>query len=239
MALFSGQTVLVTGASGGVGGAIVRRLGEEGGTVCLSGRNRKRLEEIAAQLPENRGRCYPADLTVERQLQDAVSRILTENERLDAVIHCAAIIVMEPVATALVRDFKNQFQTNVLGPFRLTQLLLPALTSSQGQIVFINSSAGRDARAGVSQYAATKHALTAVADSLRDECNPSGVRVCSLFLGSTATPMQAAVRVRQKRAYDAALLSQPDDVAEMVAAVLALPRTSEVTDVVMRSAAKV
>lgn len=238
MALFSGQTVLVTGASGGVGKAIAPRLGEGGATVCLSGRNRKRLEETATQLPENRGGCYPADLSVESEVAEAVSRILAENQRLDAVIHCAAIIVMEPVATASVRDFENQFQTNVLGPFQLTQLLLPVLTSSQGQIVFINSSAGRDARPGVSQYAATKHALTAVADSLRDECNPSGVRVCSLFLGSTATPMQAAVRARQERAHDSVLLIQSDNVAEMVAAVLALPRTAGVTDVVMRPAGK-
>jgi NADP-dependent 3-hydroxy acid dehydrogenase YdfG len=239
MVLFSGQTVLVTGASGGVGEAIARRLGEAGATVCLSGRNRKRLEEIAAQLPENLGRCYPVDLTVETQLQEAVKEILAENQRLDALIHCAAIIVMEPVATAAARDFENQFQTNVLGPFRLTQLLLPALLSSRGQIVFINSGAGRHARAGVSQYAATKHALTAVADSLRDECNALGVRVCSLFLGSTATPMQAAVRAQQKCAYDPARLIQPEDVAEMVAAVLALPRTAEVTDVVIRPTNKV
>jgi NADP-dependent 3-hydroxy acid dehydrogenase YdfG len=65
----------------------------------------------------------------------------------------------------------------------------------------------------------------------------------ALFSGQTllvtATPMQAAVRVRQKRAYDSVRLIQPDDVAEMVAAVLALPRTAEVTDVVMRPAAKV
>jgi NADP-dependent 3-hydroxy acid dehydrogenase YdfG len=78
-----------------------------------------------------------------------------------------------------------------------------------------------------------------VADSLRDEYNPSGVRVCSLFLGSTATPMQAAVRAQQKCAYDPTRLIQPNDVAEMVATVLALPRTAEVTDLVMRPTAKV
>ena len=234
MGLLSDQTVLVTGASGGVGEAMVRRLGEQGATVCLTGRNQKRLEEIASDLPEGRSRCYPADLTVEGELQNAVQGVLKENQRLDAVIHCAAIIVLGAVATAAVQDFEKQFQTNVIAPFRLTQLLLPALVSSRGQVVFINSSAGRHASAGVSQYAATKHALKAVADSLRDECNAAGVRVCSLFLGSTATPMQAAVRAEQERPYEPERLIQPADVAEMVAAVLALPRTAEVTDLVMR-----
>lgn len=238
MALFSGQTILVTGASGGVGEAMVRRLAEEGSTVCLTGRNRERLEEIARQVPEGRGRFYPADLTVEAELARAAQNLFEENQRLDAVVHCAAMIILGTVATAATEDFEKQFQTNVLGPFRLTQLLLPALTSARGQVVFINSSAGRHASAGVGQYAATKHALRAVADSLRDECNAAGVRVCSLYLGSTATPMQAAIRAEQERTYEPERLIQPADVAEMVAAVLALPRTAEVTDLVMRSTEK-
>jgi NADP-dependent 3-hydroxy acid dehydrogenase YdfG len=238
MTLFSGQTILVTGASGGVGEAIARALGERGATVCLSGRNHERLKKVAAQLPEKRARCYPVDLTVEKELQDVVRTMVAENRRIDALIHCAAIIVMEPVATASAKDFERQFKTNVLGPFRLTQLLLSRLISSQGQVVFINSSAGLNARASISQYAATKHALKAVADSLRDECNTLGVRVCSLFLGDTATPMQAAIRVQQKRTYEPKRIIQPMDVAAIVIAVLALPRTAEVTDVMIRPMAK-
>ena len=238
MALFSGQTILVTGASGGVGEAIARALGEQGATVCLSGRNEKRLAEIAGQVPEKRGRCYPADLTMEKDLQSALTTILAEHQRLDALIHCAAINVTEAITTATTEDFDRQFKTNVLGPFQITQRLLPVLISSQGQVLFINSSAGLNARGGSSQYAATKHALKAVADSLRDECNAAGVRVCSLFLGATATPMQAAVRAQQNRSYDPRRLIQPPDVAAMVTAVLALPRTAEVTDIAMRPTAK-
>ncbi|MGH8093086.1 MAG: SDR family NAD(P)-dependent oxidoreductase [Chthoniobacterales bacterium] len=238
MARFSEQIFLVTGASGGVGGAIARALGQEGATVCLTGRSRKRLEELAAQLPGKQGQCYPADLMDESGLEAMAKEILAQNRQLHGVIHCAAIIAMQSFARASVADFERQFKTNVLGPFRLTQLLLPALGFSQGQVIFINSSAGREARAGVGQYAATKHALKAVADSLRDECNSSGVRVCTLFLGSTATPMQAGVRAWQRRSYEPEKLIQPDDVAGMVAAILALPRTAEVTDVIMRPTAK-
>jgi short-subunit dehydrogenase len=236
MALFSNQTIVITGASGGVGQAIAQALSEQGAIVCLSGRNRERLNEVAAR--SERARCYPADLTVEVELQAAVKAILAENQRIDALIHCAAIIMIESVATASGEDFERQFRTNVLAPFRLTQLLLPALTEARGQVVFINSSAGLNAGPTVSQYAGTKHALKAFADSLRGECNASGVRVCSLFLGDTATPMQAAVRRQQGRPYDPKRVIQPADVAAVTTAVLGLPRTAEITDVMIRPMAK-
>ncbi len=237
MARFSEKTILVTGASGGVGAAIAQNLGEEGATVCLSGRNSERLQEIAGQLSQP-GRCYPGDLTIDKEMDDVVRRMLAENPRLDGVIHGAAIIALAPVATGSTEDFENQFKTNVLAPYRLTQLLLPALTASRGQVIFLNSSAGLVARAEVSQYAATKHALKAVADSLREECNPAGVRVCSLFLGAIATSMQESVRAYQKRDYHPESLIQPRDVAGMVSVLLALPTTSEVTDVTMRPTAR-
>ena len=238
MALFSNQTIVITGASGGIGRAIALALAKQGATVCLSGRNQERLNEVAAQLPEKKAFCYPADLTVEEELQAAVKAILAENKRIDALIHCAAIIVIEPVVTALPEDFDRQYRTNVLAPFRLTQLLLPSLIEAQGQIVFLNSSAGLNAGPNVSQYAATKHALKAMADSLRGECNASGVRVCSLFLGDTATQMQANVRRQQGRPYDPKRVIQPEDVAAMAIAVLGLARTAEVTNVMIRPMAK-
>jgi NADP-dependent 3-hydroxy acid dehydrogenase YdfG len=238
MAIFTGQTILVTGASGGIGEAISRALGDQGATVCLAGRNRQRLRAIAGGMSAQRTQCYLADLTVEKEVHSIARKVLADHQRVDALVHCAAVIVMGAIATASVENFDRQFHANVLGPFRLTQLLLPALIASQGQVVFTNSSAGLTAHAGVSQYAATKHALKAVADSLREECNSAGVRVCSLFLGATATPMQAGVRAQQKRAYEPDKLIQSNDVARIVAAVLALPRTAEVTDVVMRPTAK-
>ena len=235
---FSNRVVLVTGASGGIGRAVALALAGQGATVCLSGRNRERLGEVASQIPERRARCYPADLTVEKELQFAVRAMLSENHRVDALIHCAAIIAIGSVAQASSTDFELQFRANVLAPFRLTQLLLPSLIQTQGQVIFFNSSAGLNARSNVSQDAATKHALRAVADGLREECNSSGVRVCSLFLGDTATEMQAAIRAQQGRVYEPELLIQPADVAAMVVAVLALPRTSEVTNVMIRPMAK-
>jgi len=97
---------------------------------------------------------------------------------------------------------------------------------------------GVHARANVGQYAATKHALKAMADSLRDEVNPAGVRVLSVFAGRTATPMQQTIYRLEKKAYDAQLLLQPEDIASVVIHTLTLPRTAEVTDIHIRPLVK-
>jgi len=116
----------------------------------------------------------------------------------------------------------------------LTQRLLPQLKAAQGQVVFVNSSAGLAARADVVQYAATKHALKAVADGVREQVNGDGVRVLSLYVGRTATRMQAELHAMEGRSYDPTALIQPEDVAALALVVLCLPRSVEVTDISLR-----
>jgi len=238
MPTFSGQTFLVTGASGGVGLQTVQLARLDGARVCLTGRNRERLARLAADLPNGSAHCYPADLALEEETRDLVRQVVDQNQHLHGVVHCAAIIRLGSIAEASLGDFDLQYRINTRAPFQLSQLLLPILTVNRGQVVFINSSAARTVPAAVTQYGATKSALRAVADGLRQECNRAGVRVCSLFLGSIATEMQAEVRAQQGREYHPEELIQPDDVAQIVNAILALPRTAEVTDVVMRPTIK-
>jgi NADP-dependent 3-hydroxy acid dehydrogenase YdfG len=113
--------------------------------------------------------------------------------------------------------------------------MLPMMKPHDGQIVFINSSVGLKAKAGVSQYAATKHALRAIADSLREEVNVNGIRVLSVFPGRTDTPMQKTVQRMEERSYQPERFMQPEDVAAVVINALVLPRSAEVTDIHIRS----
>jgi short-subunit dehydrogenase len=136
--------------------------------------------------------------------------------------------------SATADQLDRHYRTNLRAPYVLTQGLLPTLISRQGQVLFVNSSAGLAARANAGQYAASKHALKAVADSLREEVNPAGVRVLSLFLGRTASPMQAAVHAMEGRPYQPESLMQPEDVAALAVHALTLPRSIEVTEISMR-----
>jgi NAD(P)-dependent dehydrogenase (short-subunit alcohol dehydrogenase family) len=230
-----GRIAVVTGASSGIGRAIAVALLREGVHVCAVGRNPISLAETVAAA----GRCSQAtsfqiDLTVEEDLQPLL-RHLEEVGRLDTLIHCAGVIRQGLMERARIADLDLQYATNIRAPYFLTQAVLPLLTAARGQIVFINSSVGLTAkRPEVGQYAATKHALRAMADSLREELNPKGIRVLSMYLGRTATPMQKALCRQEGKVYEPEVLLQPEDVASVVVQVLMLSPTAEVTDISIR-----
>ncbi len=236
MTVFHNQVAVVTGASSGIGRAIAIGLATQGAKLCLLGRKLDQLLAIAKIAEETSPQvlCYQLDLTLDQDIQQIKARLEGDYGQVDLLIHSAGVITLGEVKTAPVEDFDWQYRTNVRAPYLLTQALLPELISSQGQIVFINSSAGLTAKAGVGQYAATKHALKAIADSLRSEVNTLGVRVLSVFPGNTASPMQAALCEIARKAYNPERLIQPEDVAAVAINALSLPRTAEVTDVHVR-----
>jgi NADP-dependent 3-hydroxy acid dehydrogenase YdfG len=234
---FAGQTAIVTGASSGIGRAIADELAARGASLCLLGRRPEALEEVAARLCENaRKWIYRVDLNAGEEIENFAAEFVREGGQADILVHSAGVIYLGNLERASIDDFDRQLNTNVRAPCRLTKALLPLLRSRCGQIVFINSNAGVSAVPGSGQYSATKHALKAVADSLRAEVSGQ-VRVLSLFAGTTATPMQASLHTLKGRAYVTEKLIQPGDVASLVVHALGLPRTIEVTEMFMRPAA--
>ena len=225
-----GAVVLVAGASGDIGRAIAFDLLGAGAEVFMLGRN---LDRLVRRVPpeEARGRCHlvVADLTDDDDLR-RIGGEMTARGRLDVLVLSSGIYERSQEANVFVR----QIAANVLGPYALLQQVLPLLIESSGQVIFVNSTQGLKAAAGVGQFAATQHAMKAVADSLRDEVNAKGVRVTSIFLGRTATERQRAIFAIEGRPYPPECLIQPADVGGLVLFLLGLPRTSEVTDILVR-----
>jgi|SRR6185437_6908298 len=236
MQLFQDRVAVITGAGSGVGRAIALTLANLGASVYLVGRRQPALDEVAREVHGSGGHaaCIVADLSDVAAIQQLASRVEIEAGQVDLLIHCAGVIAVGEVRSAAIDDLDLQYQTNVRAPYFLTQALLPMLIRQHGQIVFVNSSAGLSARAGLGQYAATKHALKAIADTVRCEVNEHGVRVLSVFLGRTATPMQRRVHELEGQPYHPGNLIQPEDVAATVGHVLSLPSTVEITDISLR-----
>jgi short-subunit dehydrogenase len=229
---------VITGASGGIGRALALRFAPSVQHLTLIGRDAARLAEVASQVA-SRGAEARA-LAASFESGEELARLALELERLPAVsalLHAAGEFVQEPAASLAGEDFERLLRVNLSAPYVLTRALLGPLQRGAGDVVFINSSAVGQRRAGLSAYGASKAGLVAVADSLRQECNPLGLRVLSVFLGATATRLQEQLHIGGDReAYEPAALLQPEDVAEIIHAALALPRGAEVTDLHLRPA---
>ena len=236
MSALAGRVAVVTGASRGIGEAIARALAGAGARLCLVGRDEDALRQVAQAAASGPAphRWDRADLADDADVERLAAKLQRELPAVDVLVHAAGLLHRAPIGEADPAQFDAQYRTNVRAPFVLTQRLLPQLKAARGQVVFVNSSAGLSARAGVGPYAATKHALKAVADALREEVNADGIRVLSLFVGRTATRMQAKLHALEGKPYDPGSLIQPADVAALALHALQLPRSVEVTDISLR-----
>lgn len=232
-----GKVALVTGATGGIGTAISVALAREGMRLFLTGRDAARLENLSHGTLQHAPtvEVHRADLEQDTEVQAMAAHAEELFGGVDVLVHAAGLFRGGALESAPVTDLDRQYRVNVRIPYLLTQALLPTLMARQGQVVFVNSSAGHHpGRAGFGAYSATKHALRALADSLREEVNRRGVRVLTVFPGRTATPMQAEVHRFEGKAYEPDRFLQPDDVAAAVVHALSLPRTAELTDLHIR-----
>lgn len=230
MKRFQNVRTLVTGASSGIGQAIAQALAAEGA----------RVHAVARSWPNTHEdwQLHSADFTVEADVRRLATEIAAASSAakspIDLLIHCAGALEFGLVADFSVAQLDTLYQVNVRAPFLLTQLLLPQLAQSRGQIVFINSSSAVSPNTALAGYSSSKAALKSIADCLRMEVNASGIRVLSVYPGKTASVMQKRAHEAAGKPYDAARLMQPEDVAHMVLSALALPATAEMTDVHIR-----
>lgn len=169
-----GRVVLLTGCSSGIGVATALRLVRDGWIVYATGR---RLEPLAP-LRDAGCRTLPLDVTDEASMQAAVERVLDEAGQIDALVNNAGYSQSGPVEEVPMDAIRRQFETNVFGAIRLTQLVLPAMRARRrGRIVNVGSMGGRLTFPGGGIYHATKHALEAISDALRFEVAGFGIQV--------------------------------------------------------------
>jgi len=215
---------VVTGATGGIGSALVRMLVGRGAQVFAMARPSDGLDALCAQTS---AAAAPIDLRRPEEVPAAVRDL----GGVDVLIHAAGIADVVSVADSSHDLWQRHLTVNVTGPAELTRTLLPALRAAGGRVVFINAVAGLHGIANWSAYAASKAALTELADSLRLEEATSGVRVTSIYPGGVATELLRRVRGDFGRAFDPAACVSPDSLAAVVAGVLDAPADVDITDV--------
>lgn len=183
-------TALVTGASSGIGFAIVQDLASRGWQVFGSVRSQADAERISVQHPDN---IFPVrmDVTNTEQIEQAMNLIneKTGPHGLQGLINNAGLAVNGPIEFLELVDVRLQMEVNFLGQIAVTQAALPLIRTGRGRIVNMSSISGRIAMPFFAPYAASKFALEAFSDSLRLELSPWGVHVALIEPGAIDTPI--------------------------------------------------
>lgn len=181
-------TFIVTGASTGIGEACTLRLARAGHRVIAGVRRDEDGERLAAEYDS----IIPVQLDVTDQTHiDAVVGRLTELgiSQLDGLVNNAGIVIGGPIEFLPLDDWRTQFEVNVLGQVAVTQALIPLLRRRGGRVVFIGSISGRVSTALLGPYGASKHAIEAIAESLREELRPWKIAVTVIEPGAVKTPI--------------------------------------------------
>jgi NAD(P)-dependent dehydrogenase (short-subunit alcohol dehydrogenase family) len=203
------RTVLVTGASTGIGRATALRLAGSGWTVLAGVRDPAVGEQLVAAA-DGAGRTLTPltlDVTSSAQIAQATefvrehtgAAVPSANGCLDALVNNAGIAVGGPLEIVDMGQLREQFEVNVFGQVAVIQALLPALRRARGRIVLVSSIGGRVAVPFLAPYNASKHALEAIGDALRVELRSSNIRVSLVEPGSVKTPMWAKGRADAER----------------------------------------
>jgi NADP-dependent 3-hydroxy acid dehydrogenase YdfG len=218
------RTALITGASRGIGAAIADALAPTH-TLFLAGRSSPALQATAERLGATP---LLLDVTDDESIQAAAATV----GDLNVLVHNAGVSLPGTVADSTVDQWRTTFDVNVFGAVAVTLAFLPALRRADGQVVFINSGAGRTASKDMASYSASKFALRTFADSLR--LSEPALRVTTVYPGRTDTDMQRELVSFEGGDYDAGRLLRADTVAAAVAQAINTPADGHLNEVILR-----
>lgn len=186
---YAGKTVLITGASSGMGEALAKRFAALGANLVLVARRKERLDQLARDI-ENIGvesLCFQADVSRDGEVEDAVKVAIEKFGRIDVVIAGAGYAVSGNLEKLSLQDYRNQFETNVFGILRTVYACLPELKKTNGQLGIIGSVVSEISMPHDTAYCMSKHALAGLADGLRAELNQYGVSLTFILPGFVDT----------------------------------------------------
>jgi NADP-dependent 3-hydroxy acid dehydrogenase YdfG len=238
----TGKVALVTGASSGIGEATAVALARAGAAVAIGARRKDRLDALAARLRDDGATVVQLDLDVtdEQACADAVRRTREELGGLDVLVNNAGVMLLGTIVGADPEDWRRMLSTNVLGVMYMTHAAIDGMVEQgSGDIVNISSVAGRTARKGAGVYNASKWAVNAFSESLRQEVTGRGVRISLVEPGAVATELSSHItqdeaREATRRMAEGMRTLDSDDIARAILYVVSQPPHVAVNEILVR-----
>ena len=220
------RTVLMTGASRGIGRAIAERLLRDGHRLSLGVRSPERLQGSSLdplQWPDQL-MLHPYEATAEKAAEQWVSAAEQWSGGFDALVHCAGVLHQTPLLflDQQEQELEQLWSINVMGPWRLTRAAWPQLMATgQGRVQVLVSMSGKRVKGRMAGYPVSKFALMGLCQSMRNEGWETGVRVTALCPSWVNTEMARSVSTVPPEA-----MTQPQDLAELSSTLLTLPNAA-------------
>jgi NADP-dependent 3-hydroxy acid dehydrogenase YdfG len=243
----SGAVALVTGASSGIGEATARELAARGASVALVARRLDRLTALAAAIEADGGRALAieADVSDREQAEAAVARTAAELGRLDVLVNNAGVMLLGPIADAPVEEWERMLSVNLAGLLYTARAALPHLLEAAADgprgvadMVNISSVAGRQVRMGSGVYNATKHAVGAFSESLRQEVTQRHVRVSLVEPGAVSTELvdhnRPEIQELIHKRFEETERLESEDIADAIAYLVTRPRHVAINEILIR-----
>ena len=242
-----GTVALVTGASSGIGEATAEILAKHGAAVALVARRIDRLDDLAAKLKSDGASVLPiqADVANRDEAYEAVDRVAAEFGRLDTVINNAGVMLLGPIENAPVEEWERMVHVNLLGLLYCSKAALPhLLKAADGEprgvadLVNVSSVAGRVPRLGSGVYNATKHAVGAFSESLRQEVTGRHVRISLVEPGAVTTELvshnRPEIRDQMSQRFAGTQRMDAADIADVIGYIVSRPRHVAINEVLVR-----
>jgi short-subunit dehydrogenase len=211
-----GRTILITGASQGIGEAAAIQLGEAGGTVLLVARTREKLDHVAKQIQAHGGTAHvhPCDLSSEQDLDRVADEVLEQHGQVDILVNNAGRSIRRSVSRSYERfhDYQRTMQLNYFAPVKLILKLLPAMREQRsGHIVNVSTIGLQVNTPRFSAYVASKAALDAFSRSMAAEVIGDGIHITTVYMPLVRTPMIAPTKI-----YDRFPTLSPEEAGDLI-----------------------
>jgi NADP-dependent 3-hydroxy acid dehydrogenase YdfG len=240
-AAIEGKVVAITGASSGLGEATARHLAAQGAFVVLGARRMERIQALAQEIQGHGGRALAmvTDVTDRAQVQRLVDGAVQAFGRVDVMINNAGLMPHSLLERLKVEDWERMIDVNLKGVLYGIAAALPHMQRQKsGHIVNVSSVAGHKVRPGSAVYAATKHAVLALSEGLRQEVKPYDIRTTVVSPGAIATELPDSATepdvAAGLRDYYKSFAIPADSFARAVAFAISQPEDVDINEILFR-----